>query len=400
MNKRCTCGLINFGDAEVCRRCGAALTDSSLAQNRVPSQPAAAVQPLPYTQDGIINQSIGRCNRNLTITNVCILVALVGLLLVSGKYYCNFFMGAAAIDEHELSRMTSSAGRFRNYVKVSGGEIFDTGMEQVKTKTRNGVKVSEDVEARYSVIEISDKLLLIKTPVNDAKAVIGELVDMPNFEQSQILSQLYAKEPDLRGTVLPVMLDATDYRTPGTIGLIIGIPLLVLAIWNMKKAADRKANPETHPLMRGLERFGNPRAIAAHIDHEVKTCLYGANLSAVSVTPSWLLSPTFFTVKVMAMKDIVWVYKKVTKHYYNFIPTGKTYATLIADRHGKTMEINSNRSESNTDSAMEQIHQRAPWVIFGFDDGLAATWQSTPNEFVRAVDARRAEFEQQMAQQV
>lgn len=400
MNKRCSCGLINFGDAEVCRRCGAALSGPDPAQIPVASQTAPAPQHFPFSQDGIISQYIGRCNRHLITTNVCILVALAGLLLLNGKYYCNFFMGPAAIDEHDLSRTTSSTGVFRNYVKVSGGETFDTGMEQVKTETRNGVKVSEEVEARYMVIEVSDKLLLVKTPVNDSKALTGELVDMPHFEQNQILPKMLAQEPKLRGMLLPVMLDATDYHTGGTIGLALGIPLFALGIWNMKKASDRKANPQLHPLMRGLERFGDPRAIAAHIDHEVKSCLPGANLSSVAVTPSWLLSPTFFNVKVMAVKEIVWVYKKVTKHYYNFIPTGKTYATMIADRHGKTLEINSNRSESGTDNVMEQIHQRAPWVIFGFDQGLASAWQSTPSEFVRAVDARRAEFEQQMAQQV
>ncbi len=375
------------------------LTGPDLVENSVPSQAVAAQPHIPYTQDGIINQYIGRCNRNLRITNLCILVVLAGLFLFSGKYYCNFFMGAASIDEYDLSRMTSSTSLFRNYVKVSGGETFDTGMEQVKTETRNGVKVKEEVEARYAVIQVSDKLLLIKTPVNNTKALTGELVNMPHFEQTQILSQIYAKEPKLRGMLLPVMLDATDYRTPGTVGLVIGVPLFALAIWNMKKVSDRKASPELHPLMRGLEQFGDSRTIAAHIDHEVKTYLYGASLSAVAITPSWLLSPTFFNVNVMAVKDIVWVYKKVTKHYYNFIPTGKTYAIIIANRQGKTMEINSNRSESGTDNVMEQIHQRAPWVIFGFDEGLASTWQSTPNEFVRAVDARRAEFEHQMAQQ-
>jgi hypothetical protein len=32
-------------------------------------------------------------------------------------------------------------------------------------------------------------------------------------------------------------------------------------------------------------------------------------------------------------------YKKVTKHYTNFIPTGKTYQIIMYDRFGKPLQM-------------------------------------------------------------
>ena len=48
--------------------------------------------------------------------------------------------------------------------------------------------------------------------------------------------------------------------------------------------------------------------------------------------PNWLLHPTQFGLQVVAIKELIWAYKHVTKHYTNFIPTGKTFRLQVADR--------------------------------------------------------------------
>ena len=43
--------------------------------------------------------------------------------------------------------------------------------------------------------------------------------------------------------------------------------------------------------------------------------------------------------------DVRWAYKKVTKHYTNFIPTGKSDAAVAFSRNGIPLEIHGRQTE-------------------------------------------------------
>src|SRR5215813_560929 len=131
------------------------------------------------------------------------------------------------------------------------------------------------------------------------------------------------------------MLDAKDYNGAGWVGLVLGIPLLGLGLWNLKKLVSRKREPLLHPVMRALERFGHPNAVAAQIDADVRANIVSPVLNKAAATPTWLLHPSKFGLQVLAMAELVWAYKHVTKHYTNFVPTGKTFRLMVADRQGR-----------------------------------------------------------------
>src|SRR6266542_3252040 len=44
----------------------------------------------------------------------------------------------------------------------------------------------------------------------------------------------------------------------------------------------------------------------------------------------FLVRSTFFTFNVLRFHDVLWGYKKITRHSINFIPTGKTYEAIVA----------------------------------------------------------------------
>ena len=84
------------------------------------------------------------------------------------------------------------------------------------------------------------------------------------------------------------------------------------------------------------------------------------------------------------------MYKKVTQHSINFIPTGKSFAALLYDRYGYSTEIQG--SETKVVSLMTHIIQQCPWTIAGFSQDLEKLWQSRKGAFGAAVDERRKEF--------
>lgn len=85
--------------------------------------------------------------------------------------------------------------------------------------------------------------------------------------------------------------------------------------------------------------------------------------------------------------DLAWAYKKVTKHYTNFIPTGKSYAAILYGRHRQRLEVS--MPQKKTDQLLADLAARVPWAIFGYSKDIAAAWQKDPDGFVATVDSRR-----------
>lgn len=88
--------------------------------------------------------------------------------------------------------------------------------------------------------------------------------------------------------------------------------------------------------------------------------------------------------------DLIWIYKKQTKHSVNFIPTGTTYEVVIHLRDGS--ETTQSAGAEAVDQALATLAQNCPWIVAGYSEELRKLWSKSPNEFIAQVDARRAEF--------
>jgi hypothetical protein len=92
------------------------------------------------------------------------------------------------------------------------------------------------------------------------------------------------------------------------------------------------------------------------------------------------------------VEDLVWIYKKVTKHSVNFIPTGKTYSVILVGRHKQRTE--EQMKDHAVNELLVQLAGKVPWALFGFDQNLDKAWRKDPAGVIRMVDLRR----QQQAQ--
>ena len=104
-------------------------------------------------------------------------------------------------------------------------------------------------------------------------------------------------------------------------------------------------------------------------------------------TRSWLLLARAFSLDAMRPDDIVWIYKQVTQHRTNGVPTGKTYAVFVWDRHGVIIEIGG--KEQGVEEMLRAIYERSPWCIVGFSPDIQRIWNSDRQGFVASVDQRR-----------
>jgi hypothetical protein len=200
-----------------------------------------------------------------------------------------------------------------------------------------------------------------------------------------------ARRPEPTAAVMPFMLNAVDYRNNGYAILFMVVPLLALAAWNVMKAVRRSSELQFSPTWKNLSQHGSAYQLSQQIAAELQPNMihqYGK----LQVTQNWLVRRKMFSTWVSPIEDLAWVYKKVTKHSVNFIPTGKTYAVILVGRHRQRTE--EQMKEQAVNELLMQLAGRVPWALFGFDQNLDKAWRKDPAGVIRTVDLRR----QQQAQ--
>jgi hypothetical protein len=178
-----------------------------------------------------------------------------------------------------------------------------------------------------------------------------------------------------------------DYRSDFVL-IGFGVAVILVAGWNCFKALRRYSEIETCPLWRQAAIHGDVEQLAVQIeqDQQMGQTKYGR----LVITPSWLIHRSLFLTWVSPLEDLAWVYKKTITHYTNFIPTGKSYAAVIAGRHRQQVEVRT--SKKKVEKLLADLATRVPWVIFGYSKEIQNAWQKDAPGFVAAVDSRRQAF--------
>ncbi|HYX67792.1 MAG TPA: DUF6709 family protein [Terriglobales bacterium] len=331
--------------------------------------------------DGYIAQQIRRCNRNSLLFAGITLLVLVLATAASWRYLYNFFRGPFSTDPFQLLTVSDPDTLKQYFVTIPAGEPLDTG----GAEEENGV-----AKARFVAVVVGHRFLLVKVPADSqAKQISGELTTIPGEVRSKIVAPTEASQAGLQGSFLPFMLDASDgFRTPGYVGLGLGLLFAVIAVLVLRSSYS--SDPTNHPILLRLQKLGPGLELAANIDQEMNSgqaLKFG--LSAM-LTPSWLLSPGTFSLKLLRLQDLVWFYKKVTTHRVNFVPVGKTYSVMLWDRYKTVSLVEMGRKEELGNSLLQELVRRAPWALAGYSADLQKLWQKDFRGVVAAVDERRA----------
>jgi hypothetical protein len=334
--------------------------------------------------DGFIEEQIRRNNRNQIIWAALFLVVVIGAFLLAGNYYYNFFFGPFKVDASQVAAYQAGNLPQQYYITVTGRDVEDTGYDMYHTDS-NGNKTTD---ASYLALLVGDRLLLVKVPPNTIQnattTMTGALRDLPSEEQSYIIQNLESQYPDIKGAFLPVMLDATNFKTGGTVGLVLGILAIGVCLFFLIRGLMR-SDPDKHPFMKQLARYGQPEFISSSIDMEMAG--EHTRIGSLHISPHWLVQTSLTVMKVMRMEDLVWEYKHVLQHRTYGIPTAKTFTAIICDRNG--MSISVGAREAVIDQLLIAVKQYAPWMIAGYTKELANAWRKDRAQLIAAVDANK-----------
>jgi len=334
-----------------------------------------------------LDRQIHRTNRSLLLISLFLIAAVVTYAVAERRYLYNFFAGPFEVSETQLIAVQQPGLVSHYFVKAKGDETYETGIQQIETETENGKVKSETVKAKYSVLRVAERLLVVKCePKEDGVAYTGEIAEIPPDVRDHVITPLLKEHPDANRAFLPFMLDTTGFRDEGYVALGFGIPAILLAGWLIVTVMRRSADPATHPVVKRAVVYGNLADVAQQLDMDLQGPT--VKIGGATVTQSWVFYPTSFTLSLCRIPDLIWAYKKVTKHSVNLIPTGKTYEVIMYDRFGKPLQLRARQSK--IDAILALLAERAPWAVFGYSDDLKNSFSLNWPGFIAAVDQRRA----------
>jgi len=326
---------------------------------------------------------------NIRRTNLKLLgISLFGLLLVFAglvlgtRYLYNMVLGPFSIENSDLLIMQDRDKPWQYYVTVIGEDHANTGYYYASVSDSG----KETIEDYYHVLMIGDRLLLVKSKDEEiTNQVSGALESISSEVQREVIDQLEREIPEITGAFLPVMLDATNFRSIGFIWLAIGTAVGLIATGGVLLAMYRFINPLAHPAMRALERFGQVESISRQIDMDMSSPHKQLG-KKIHLTSHWLVYAGG-AIQAMPYTAIMWGYKQVTQHRTNGIPTGKTYAAYVFDQYGKQLTIPGKEAQVN--EFLQELANLAPGMVLGYSDELKQLWNKERSRFIQAVEERR-----------
>ncbi len=326
--------------------------------------------------DRFVGGHIRRSNRNLLMVNGFLLLAVLAYVGARHQFLWEHVTEGVKTDVAKLAIATQSD--WSHILEVDVQEVEPTGYQIVE-----GSGSSEKVKYEFLAATAGEKTLIVKVPANRRGThFTGTLSTMPYDLRMALARDL---EPAVMKTIVPVMLDTTEYKGEVFMAFLVGIPVALLAAWNVWRWKQRQGDPTTHPIMKQLAHRGAHMAVQ-QIDNEVAA---GAEtVGKVVLTNSWVLMPYFFGLHALHLDELAWIYKKVTKHSVNFIPTGKTYSAVLCGSSGKTIEANA--KEAVVDDLTTRLSLRAPWAIAGFSDDIQNLWTKNRDALLQEVNQRRS----------
>jgi len=339
--------------------------------------------------ESMVTKAVRRSNTTL------LAICLVGLLIIGAlavlnlRYFYNFFFGPFDVTAEELIAVNDPKAPQKYWVRITGEEILDTGIQYVETSDSG----RETVEFSYQALALGDRLLLVKQPGEPVEDVTlrGSLEKFTSEEQTEIIDDLVADEPMLEGVFLPYLLHTGNFRAGGLIGLVLGGLAALGCVIGLGMFMRRNADPSTHPILKSLNRFGPIEFTTGRIDAEMA----GEHTTLAKnfhLTKNWLVYSPSGKFDVMRFEDLAWLYMHVTTHKSYGITVGKTFAVMAYDKFGAQAQMVVGNKEQPAQELIQEIGRRAPWAMGGFSAELNKAWKKDRENFLAEVEKRKAQM--------
>ncbi len=341
--------------------------------------------------DSLIQKAIARSNLNRVFISLLGIFIVLGFAAFNYRYLYNFIFGPFDADTADLVALNTAGETQKYWVNVSGDELINTGIQYYTTKD-NG---TETVNTTYFAMVLADRLLLVGINGDNQQDYLpgtqtGWLAPVSSEESTQVISALEQNEPEITGMFLPYKMQTGNFRLNGYIGIVAGLLVIALSLWGLVGGLRRMSDPNAHPIMKKLERFGPLDFVTSRIDAELASA--HQQIGKMHLTANWLVFADSASFLAARYEDIIWIYKHVLTQRTYGIVTARTYTAIVADRFGERLNFTAGRKEQPANEMLDAVYAHAPWAVTGYSNDLEKTWNKNRAAMIAEVDSRKAQM--------
>ena len=310
-------------------------------------------------------------------------VVMVLLYLANGSYWTQL-LHPSNVDrariESDAASLESGIHVDAEVVKLDGEPMGETGVQEETTYDGFLTKVT----AKYWMLRVGDRLLIVKSAKNPGAKMMGILDAMPYELEMKLFPD--GTDPELKARFYPLLLD-TDYREPAEVA---GFWTLVVEgfcgffAWRGWRQLSGRAE---HPALKRARGWGELSTVSAQVELECQNAVKLRKKSWL-LTDNYLVQNSMLRLDVFRLEDLVWAYPKlVRRRFAGVIGIGMHHVAVMEFRDGHA-EVNGKKKV--VQQLLEMAGTRAPWAMIGYDAELEKLWKTSRSDVVAEVTGRKS----------
>ena len=296
----------------------------------------------------------------------------------NASYWKVFVFGPPPGGTTELDAAATAADNYKPiatpYVTVTGGKVLSTGVQEVTTYEG----FIHHVSAGYYAMLVGSRVLIVKSGKTPETTVGGRLSAMPPDLKTELFPD--GTDPVVIAQVYPLLLN-TNYRESGWVGIFWGVLAEAIFGFFAWRSLMRLIGRQEHPAVTRAKTWGDLVATSAAVELELQSAVK-CKSKGWMLTENYAVRRTLLSFDVFWMENLLWIHKEATKRSVNMIPMGTQYAASLNFSDGSAEIVG---KQKLVDELLEFATARAPWVVNGYSNELAAMYKKSKEDFAAEV---------------
>ncbi|WP_027624628.1 DUF6709 family protein [Clostridium lundense] len=279
-----------------------------------------------------------------------------------------------------------------SYIQISSDKLYDLDIVETETRSKLGIKISEDVKARFIAIELDPFILPVALPNKEYKELMaqkkgpyilkGTLIEFEDSELAVIKDAVNRNKAVFKLTEAQPYLQYLKYESPINSALVYFVcaGLCVIFVLTLYIIAMRKNTLA----LKSLKNFSNGdiEFACAQIDNELSLSNVYKN-GPIIITNNYIIVETQQIVFALPLRELMWVYKQtVKKKAYGIIPAGKTNSIVFVFSDKHTYQVDLFRGEKIIDEVIEYMYNNCKTSFVGYSEDLKNLLKKDYDEFM------------------
>lgn len=329
---------------------------------------------------GDLIRAINRRRLLLVIAGAAIILLF---LAYHRAYFRGFFGGPHVASQTELLNATDSKAFPNAILTVAGGETTGTGLVE---RRKDDAHPNGYISARYLATLIGGKKLLVRVapdtplaldaaatpPVEETSSFTGQVLSLSNR-----MTALVQPGGPAQPAYLPYVLDTYDYKAWGWTSIVFGGIALIFILWGAFLYLRSNSDPAQDPFARGLAKVGPLESVVPQLDAEMAAAhtTFTRRNNSVHIGQQWMVVATPFRAHGARVRELIWLYRQITKkRIYFVIPAGTRHTLIMHDRTGRKLAVE--LGDAKCGEVLQLLRSVAPQAVYGYDKRLAKLWRS------------------------